>query len=98
MRLIKEAGFSGIIGIMWSDIFDANYKKFPEYARNAGLYVENMHAMWTGANELWADNLAGQNFMEEIIENFPNMRETRDYMLKICTRCGRVQMNYGLTV
>ena len=69
MRLIKEAGFSGIIGFMWTDMFDANYKKFPEYARNAGLHIENIHAMWAKANELWIDNLDGQNFMEEIIEN-----------------------------
>ena len=69
MRLIKAAGFSGIIGLMWSDLFDANYKQFPAYARNAGLYVENMHAMWNGVNELWTDNLVGQGFMEEVLKN-----------------------------
>ncbi|MCL1857855.1 MAG: sugar phosphate isomerase/epimerase [Oscillospiraceae bacterium] len=69
MRLIKKAGFSGIIGFIWADLFDSNYKSFPEYAGNAGLYVENIHGPWSGANELWNDSLNGQNFMEEIFEN-----------------------------
>jgi len=69
MRLIKAAGFSGIIGYMWTDRFDSGYKSFPEYAKNAGLYIENMHGPWAGANELWTDTLSGQNFMEEILEN-----------------------------
>ena len=69
MILIKEAGFSGIIGLLWTDLFDANYRQFPEYARNAGLYIENIHAPWNGNNELWTDSLDGENFTEEIIEN-----------------------------
>lgn len=69
MKLIKAAGFSGIIGFMWTDLFDSDYKSFPEYAGNAGLYIENMHGPWNGANELWTDCLTGQDFMEEIIEN-----------------------------
>ena len=69
MKLIKEAGFSGIIGFMWTDQFDSDYKSFPEYARDAGLYIENMHGPWVGANELWTDSLAGQSFMDEIVEN-----------------------------
>jgi sugar phosphate isomerase/epimerase len=69
MRLIKEAGFSGIFGLIWTDMFSPDYKKFPEYAKNAGLYIENIHAMWTRAHELWINNLDGQNFMEEIMEN-----------------------------
>ena len=68
MRLIKEAGFSGIIGFMWTDQFDSDYKSFPEYARNAGLYIENMHGPWVGTNELWTDNLTAQDFMEEVLE------------------------------
>jgi len=69
MSLIKEAGFSSIIGLLWTDLFDANYRQFPEYARNAGLYIENIHAPWNGNNELWTDSLDGENFTEEIIEN-----------------------------
>ena len=69
MKLIKEAGFSGIIGFMWTNQFDNDYKSFPEYARNAGLYIENMHGPWAGANELWTNSLAGKSFMDEIVEN-----------------------------
>jgi len=68
MRLIKQAGFSGIVGLLWRDDFDSDYKSFPEYARNEGLYIENIHGPWMGVNELWTDNVIGHNFMEEIFE------------------------------
>jgi sugar phosphate isomerase/epimerase len=67
MRFIKEAGFSGVL-LLWADYFDKDYKSFPDYARDAGLYVENAHAPYLNANELWKDNINGQKYCSEIIE------------------------------
>ncbi|MDD4494280.1 MAG: sugar phosphate isomerase/epimerase [Eubacteriales bacterium] len=66
MRLIKEAGFDGVL-LLWADYFDKNYKQFPEYARSAGLFVENAHAPYINANALWEDTLDGQDACQEII-------------------------------
>lgn len=73
-RLIKEAGFSGITGLLWQDDFDKDYQSFPDYANNTGLYIENIHSPWWGYNDIWVDNKKGQNFMQEIIE-----------LIKICS-------------
>jgi sugar phosphate isomerase/epimerase len=68
IRLIKDAGFSGIVGLLWQDDYDKDYKSFPEYADNAGLYIENIHSPWWGYNDLWLDNKVGQDFTEKIVE------------------------------
>lgn len=49
MRVIKDAGFSGVM-LLWADYFDKDYKLFPEYARKAGLYIDNTHAPYVNAN------------------------------------------------
>ena len=67
-RLIKKAGFNGIAGLLWQDDFDKDYKSFPQYANDAGLYIESMHAPWRGVNDLWFDNKIGQAFTEELLE------------------------------
>ena len=67
MRLIKEAGFKGIVGLLWRNDFDADYNKFPKYAYEAGLYIENIHGPWRGLNDIWNDNLTGQNFAGNIV-------------------------------
>jgi L-ribulose-5-phosphate 3-epimerase len=66
MRVIKEAGFSGVM-LIWADYFDKDYKLFPEYARNAGLYIDNAHAPYKNANALWEDTLNGQDACKELI-------------------------------
>ena len=66
MRFIKEAGFDGVL-LLWADYFDKDYKKFPEYARNAGLYVENAHAPYMNANALWEDTINRQDTCKELI-------------------------------
>jgi sugar phosphate isomerase/epimerase len=66
MRLIKEAGFSAVL-LLWADYFDKDYKQFPEYARNAGLNIENAHAPYMNANALWEDTINGQAACNEII-------------------------------
>ena len=37
MRAISEAGFDGVI-LLWADYFDADYRRFPEYADLLQLY------------------------------------------------------------
>ena len=66
MRAIKEAGFSGVM-LLWADYFDKDYKLFPEYARNAGLIIDNAHAPYLNANHLWEDTIDGQEAYQEII-------------------------------
>ena len=66
VKLIKEAGFSAVM-LLWADYFDEDYRLFPEYARQAGLEVENAHAPYMNANFLWRDNAVGQGCLEELL-------------------------------
>lgn len=67
--LIKEAGFDGIL-LWWSNDFgrDAygydNYRKGPEMARKAGLFIENIHTPVQNQNDFWLDNLAGKELVD----------------------------------
>ena len=66
MRFIKEAGFDSVL-LLWADYFDKDYKQFPEYARSAGLTVENAHAPYMNANSLWEDTVNGEIACDELI-------------------------------
>jgi len=66
MHAIKSAGFTGVI-LLWTDQFDSDYKDFPHYAMEAGLYVENAHAPYIESNTLWEDNLSGHEYTEKLI-------------------------------
>jgi sugar phosphate isomerase/epimerase len=66
MRAIYSAGFNGVI-LLWTDQFDRDYKDFPRYAMEAGLYVENAHAPYIEANSLWEDNPIGSAYAEKLI-------------------------------
>ena len=66
MKAIKRAGFDGVI-LLWADYFDADYRDFPQYAENAGLYVENAHAPYMQANTIWEDTITGQEYTNHII-------------------------------
>lgn len=58
-RLIKRAGFGGVL-LWWSGNYGYdNYRSHPDFARNAGLLVENIHAPFELADDLWRDNLNG---------------------------------------
>lgn len=67
MRTIREAGFDGVI-LLWADYFDADFKDFPEYADRVGLFVENTHAPYRGANTLWRDTPSGQSYTDGLVE------------------------------
>jgi len=59
-RLIKQAGFEGVL--LWWDFADGgeDYRLQPELARRAGLFVENIHAQFDGIYHIWEDSAAGQ--------------------------------------
>ena len=65
LRLIKAAGFDSVM-LWWSEepTFASypgkEYLAQPEYARDIGLGIENIHAPYWEANGLWEDTAAGQ--------------------------------------
>lgn len=65
-RLIKEVGFDGIL-LWWSDGFGrdclglGDYRNGPQIAREAGLFIENIHTPVHAENNLWLDNLDGED-------------------------------------
>jgi L-ribulose-5-phosphate 3-epimerase len=65
LRLIKEAGFGGVM-LLWADYFDKDYRLFPEYAGKVDLQIENAHAPYLRANDLWKDTLDGQAAFDEL--------------------------------
>lgn len=67
MSAIKAAGFDGVI-LLWADYFDEDYREFPKYAAEAGLFVENAHAPYRYSNAIWEDNLTGQEYIEHLMQ------------------------------
>ncbi|MCL1951910.1 MAG: sugar phosphate isomerase/epimerase [Oscillospiraceae bacterium] len=62
-RLIRQAGFGGTL-IWWDEEDWGDFRTQPQAARRAGLYVENMHASFDRAGDLWEDTAAGQAVFE----------------------------------
>lgn len=68
-RLIKEAGFDGVL-LWWSDGFGrdcfglSDYRNGPHIAREAGLFIENIHTPVQDQNNLWLDNLNGESLTD----------------------------------
>lgn len=58
-RLIKQAGFDATL-IWWDEEDWADFRTLPGRARNAGLLVENVHASFDHAGDIWEDTAAGQ--------------------------------------
>jgi len=58
-RLIRQAGFDGTL-IWWDEEDWGDFRTQPEEARRAGLWVENIHASFDYAGDLWEDTLAGR--------------------------------------
>lgn len=58
-RLIRQAGFDGVL-LWWGDKYgNHRHHENPELARKEGLFVENIHVPFDTSNDLWADSLAG---------------------------------------
>lgn len=59
-HLIKAAGFNGVM-LWWSEGFGrGDYQRGPEFVRNAGLFIENIHTPIQNQNDLWLDNQDGE--------------------------------------
>lgn len=59
-RLIKQVGFDGVL-MWWSEGFGRNdYRSGPRIAREAGLFIENIHTPFQVKENLWLDNLNGE--------------------------------------
>ena len=66
-RMIKDAGFDGVL-LWWSDEFGADYKRNPELAHRAGLFVENIHTSFEKINDFWLDNLSGEELTSYFLQ------------------------------
>jgi len=67
-RLIKQAGFDGVL-LWWATMpGGGNHQKQPEFARREGLFVENIHANDENANAIWEDTQEGQAVYEYYLQ------------------------------
>lgn len=68
-KLIKEAGFDCVM-LWWSDQFGRgeDYQKDVQYARNAGLHIENIHTPVHEQNFLSFNNLDGENVFQTYLQ------------------------------
>ena len=58
-RLIKQAGFNGVL-LWWATMPGGeDHRKQPELACREGLFVENIHANDESANAIWEDTQEG---------------------------------------
>lgn len=64
-KLIKEAGFDSVM-LWWSDKFGRGmgYKEDVQLARNAGLFVENIHTPVHDQNSLSNENQEGESVFQ----------------------------------
>ena len=64
-KYIKAAGFDGVL-LWWSSDFGRgeDYKEGAQLARSAGLIVENIHTPILQQDNLFLDNLDGENSFE----------------------------------
>ena len=68
LRLIRQAGFGGVT-LWWDGEFDGPaYRQQAALARREGLYVENIHASFGGASDLWEDTEAGAAFAQTLLD------------------------------
>lgn len=68
-KLIKNAGFDCVM-LWWSDKFGrgVGYQEGVRLARNAGLYIENIHAPVHEQNCLSLDNLDGESIAQTYLQ------------------------------
>lgn len=64
-KLIKEAGFDNVM-LWWSEGFGrgTDYREGAQYARNAGLFIENIHTPVQQQNNFSLDNLDGESVFQ----------------------------------
>lgn len=61
-KLIKETGFDNVM-LWWSEEFGrgTDYREGVQYARNAGLFIENVHTPFREQNNFSRDSLDGES-------------------------------------
>jgi len=65
--IIKKAGFDGVM-LWWSETLgNPDYRSAPQWAREAGLFVENVHTPYRDMNNIWLDNLDGESITELLL-------------------------------
>ena len=68
-RLIRQAGFDGVL-LWWATMPGGeDHRKQPALARREGLFIENLHANDEQANDFWADTQAGQAVYEYYLQS-----------------------------
>ena len=67
-RLIKEAGFDGVLLYWGKEYGNTEFKHNPELARCAGLFVENIHTPFANINDLWLDNINGNEITDYLLQ------------------------------
>jgi sugar phosphate isomerase/epimerase len=74
-ELIKYVGFDGVT-LWWDDSFgDDDFRSNPALARNAGLFVENIHAPFSLTNNIWLDNHEGNCLVESHLKQIEDCAE-----------------------
>jgi len=64
LRLIKQAGFDGAM-VWWSERNGkSDYLFAPRLARESGLIIENIHAPFMDCNNIWLDDLSGNELAD----------------------------------
>lgn len=68
-KLIKDAGFDSVM-LWWSDKFGRGmgYQQDVKLARDAGLYIENIHSPVHLANNLSFNNLDGESVFQSYLQ------------------------------
>ncbi len=66
-KLLNDIGFHGVTLGWTSNFGDENFKLNPDLARKSGLFVENVHACFRGANNIWRDKIDGDTTAEKLI-------------------------------
>lgn len=68
-RLIKNAGFDSVM-LWWSDQFGRGngYQEDAQYARDAGLFIENLHTPIYEQDYLSPDNLYGTSVFQRYLQ------------------------------
>ena len=75
-KLIKEAGFDSIM-LWWGEEFtkqEGIKDLLTNLARNNDLLIENIHLPWAEANDIWKDNLDGEELTKVYFEYLNDCR------------------------
>lgn len=67
-KKIKQAGFDGVL-LWWSELLNrGDYKNAPLIARNAGLFIENIHTPFQVQDYIWDNNINGETAIQTYIK------------------------------